>query len=97
MAGKLVDALADGVAPTGDDGTLALANLRLEEMFGYEHGELTGCPVESLVPVDLQAVHRGHRVAYARAPVVRPMGAGARLVALRKTGPRSRPRSASAR
>ena len=42
--------------------------------------------VESLVPADLRAAHRGHRAAYAQAPRVRPMGAGARLVALRKDG-----------
>jgi len=86
VVAKLIDALQDGVALTGDDGTLALANLRLEEMFGYEHGELIGRPIESLVPADLQAAHRGHRAAYAQAPTARPMGAGARLVALRKDG-----------
>ena len=86
VVGKLVDALQDGVALTDADGTLALANLRLEEMFGYPHAELIGRPVESLVPADLQAAHRGHRAAYARAPRARPMGAGARLVALRKDG-----------
>jgi anti-anti-sigma factor len=86
VVAKLVDALQDGVALTGGDGTLALANLRLEEMFGYEHAELTGRPVESLVPADLQAAHRGHRAAYAQAPAARPMGAGARMVALRKDG-----------
>jgi len=86
VVGKLVDALADGVALTDGDGTLALVNLRLEEMFGYEHAELIGRPVESLVPAGLQAAHRGHRAAYAQAPRARPMGAGARLVALRKDG-----------
>ena len=83
---KLVDALADGVALTGGDGTVALVNLRLEEMFGYEHAELIGRPVESLIPAGLRAAHRRHRAAYARAPAARPMGAGARLVALRKDG-----------
>ena len=86
VVGKLLDALQDGVALTDGGGTLALANLRLEEMFGYEHAELVGRPVESLVPAGLQAAHRGHRAAYARAPTARPMGAGARLVALRKDG-----------
>ncbi len=85
-AWKLVDALQDGVALTDGGGTLALANLRLEEMFGYQHGELIGRPVESLVPADLRAAHRGHRAAYAQAPRARPMGTGARLVALRKDG-----------
>ncbi len=83
---QLLDALHDGVALTDGDGTLALANLRLEEMFGYAHAELIGRPVESLVPAELQAAHRGHRAAYAQAPKARPMGAGARLVALRKDG-----------
>ena len=86
VVGKLIDALLDGVALTDGDGTLALANLRLEEMFGYEHAELIGRPVESLMPADLQAAHRGHRAAYAQAPRARPMGSGARLVALRKDG-----------
>jgi anti-anti-sigma factor len=86
VVGKLVDALHDGVALTDGGGTLVLANLRLEEMFGYPHAELIGRPVESLVPVDLQAGHRGHWAACARAPGARPMGAGARLIALRKDG-----------
>jgi len=83
---KLVDALQDGVALADSRGALMLANLRLEEMFGYQHAELIGRPVESLMPADLRAVHRGHRAAYTQAPRARPMGAGARLVALRKDG-----------
>ena len=86
MVGKLVDALHDGVALTDGGGTLALANLRLEEMFGYEHAELIGRRVESLVPIDLHAGHRGHRAAYAQAPRARSMGTGLQLVALRKDG-----------
>ena len=86
VVAKLVDALADGVALTDGGGTLALVSLRLVEMFGYEHAELIGRPVECLVPAGLQAAHRGHRAAYAQAPTARPMGAGARLVALRKAG-----------
>jgi anti-anti-sigma factor len=80
----LVDALTDGVALVGDVGVLELVNRRLEEMFGYEHGELAGRPVESLIPADLRAAHRRLRDDYARAPLPRPMGARARLVGLRK-------------
>ncbi len=83
---KLLDALQDGVVLADGDGAVALANLRLEEMFGYDHRELLGRPVESLVPADLQEAHRSHRAAFARAPGARPMGAGARLVGLRKDG-----------
>ena len=55
-------------------------------MFGYQHGELRGHPVESLIPAGLQAAHRSHRASYAQAPAARPMGAGAPLVGLRKDG-----------
>jgi anti-anti-sigma factor len=81
---RVVDALADGVALTDDDGALVLVNRRLEEMFGYAHGELIGRPVESLLPADLRAVHVSHRAGYAQQPRARPMGVGQRLVGLRK-------------
>ena len=83
---KMIDALADGVALADGDGTLVLASRRLEEMFGYQPTELTGYPVERLIPARLQAAHRGHLAAYRRAPRDRPMGAGARLTGRRKNG-----------
>jgi anti-anti-sigma factor len=83
---KLVDALHDGVAMADSDGMLALASRRLEETFGYGHGELPGHPVERLIPPDLQAAHRRHWAAYTQAPHARFMGAGTRLVGLRKDG-----------
>jgi len=63
-----------------------LANRRAEEMFGYGHGELAGRPVESLIPVRLQVAHLRLRAGYAQQPRARPMGAGPRLVGLRKDG-----------
>jgi anti-anti-sigma factor len=82
----IIDALADGVALTDEDGTLVLASRRLEEMFGYGSGELDGRPVDSLLPADLRASHRHDRAGYARAPQPRPMGARAPLVGLRADG-----------
>ena len=86
MLRELIDALADGVALTDDAGILALANRRLEEMFGYEHAELIGQPVESLVPADLRTAHRSHQTPYAQALKAGPMGARAGPVGLRKDG-----------
>jgi anti-anti-sigma factor len=83
---KMIDAVGDGVALTDDAGILVLANRSLEDMFGYLPAELTGQPVERLIPADLQASHRGHLAAYARTPRVRPMGTGAPLTGLRKDG-----------
>ena len=83
---KLVDALQDGVALADSNGAIALANTRLEQMFGYQHAELLGQPVELLLPVDLEAAHRSHRASDAPAPRARLRDAGARLVGLRKDG-----------
>jgi len=83
---KMIDAFDDGVALADGDGTLVLANRRLEEMFGYPYTELAGYPVERLIPAHLQLAHRGHLAAYQKAPRIRPMGAGARLTGLRKDG-----------
>ncbi|MGO8885201.1 MAG: PAS domain S-box protein [Streptosporangiaceae bacterium] len=83
---EMIDAFNDGVALADGDGTLVFANRRFEEMFGYQPAELHGQPVECLIPVHLRAAHRRHRAAWATAPWIRPMGAGARLVGLRKDG-----------
>jgi anti-anti-sigma factor len=83
---QLVDALGDGLVLTGPDGEIVLGNRRCAEMFGYEPTELVGRPVETLVPADLRAAHRGYRAAYARAPEARAMGDRTRLVGLRKDG-----------
>jgi anti-anti-sigma factor len=83
---KLIDALSDGVALTDESGLIVLANRRLEEIFGYRRGELTGQPIDTLVPADLRAAHERHRAGYLQAPRARLMGAGARLVGLRKDG-----------
>ena len=83
---QLIDALSDGVALIGEDGTIALANQQLEDMFGYGRDELVGCSIESLVPGGLRAAHVRHRAEYLRAPVARPMGGRQRLVGLRNDG-----------
>ena len=83
---QMVDAFQDGVALADDHGTIMLANLRLDAMFGYRHDEVLGHPVEFLLPSDLQEGHRGLRAGDDRAPRTRPMGDQARLVGLRKDG-----------
>jgi anti-anti-sigma factor len=84
--GELADAPQDGVVLADADGAIKLASTTLEQMFGYEHGELLGHPVESLIPVGLQTAHRSRRARYTRASAARPMDAGTPLVGLRKDG-----------
>jgi anti-anti-sigma factor len=83
---QLIDTLDDGIILADEDGTIVLASRRLAAMFGYEDGELTGQPVEALVPADLRGVHREDRTAYARDPVSRPMAGRTRLVGVRRDG-----------
>ena len=71
---NMIEAFNDGVALADCEGTLVLASRRLEKMFGYPHTELTGQPVERLIPAHLQA---------ARA---RPVGTGVLLIGLRQDG-----------
>jgi anti-anti-sigma factor len=82
----LIDALGDGLALTGEDGTIALVNRRCAELFGYRREELIGRPIDSLVPPDVRAAHQGYRARYTQAPRPRPMGERVRLAGLRKDG-----------
>ena len=61
---NMVEAFSDGVALADGQGTLVLSSRRLEEMFGYPPTELTGQPLERLIPAHLQAAR------------VRPVGTG---------------------
>ncbi len=83
---ELVDALDDGIALADEDGTIVLANRRLAATFGYQFEALAGQPVEVLIPPGLREGHRGHRAAYTRKPVARPMADRARLAAVRSDG-----------
>ena len=83
---QLLDALGDGLALTGEDGRIALVNRRCAEMFGYQREEMTGLPVDDLVPAEVRAAHPGYRADYYRAPQARPMAERARLAAQRKDG-----------
>jgi anti-anti-sigma factor len=83
---QLIDALGDGLVLVSHDGQIVLVNRRCAEMFGYRRDELTGLPVDALVPSDVRAAHQSYRSGYHRAPTVRPMAERARLVALRKDG-----------
>jgi anti-anti-sigma factor len=83
---QMIDALGDGLALIGEDGTVALVNRRCAELFGYQREELIGLPVDSLVPPDVRASHQGYRLRYTQAPRPRPMGERVRLAGLRKDG-----------
>lgn len=68
------------------DGQIVHANALADRLFGYEPGELSGRPVDLLVPEHLRDAHRHARTTYFANPSVREMGKIPELLALRKDG-----------
>jgi PAS domain S-box-containing protein len=69
-----------------DGGLIVRANRTIERLFGYSPAELTGKPIENLIPERLRRVHEQHRERFFQAPQSRPMGLGLNLVGRRKDG-----------
>lgn len=68
------------------NGRIEFANRILNRLFGYDHLEIEGQPLESLMPEAFRERHREVFADYMRSPVVRSMGRGAKFPAVRKDG-----------
>lgn len=68
----------------GPSGTILLANGVAASLLGYASDELTGRPVDVLVPPRQRDAHAEHRRRFHAEPEPRPMGAGRHLTAVRK-------------
>jgi PAS domain S-box-containing protein len=83
-----VDAAPVGLVAVDSAGLIVEANSRLERLLGYSRAELTGRPVETLIPDTSRQGHVRLRQAFAANPVARPMGAGRDLFAQHADGRR---------
>jgi diguanylate cyclase (GGDEF)-like protein/PAS domain S-box-containing protein len=83
---ELVESAPDAMVVVDDGGRILLANRQTESLFGYPREELTGRPIELLVPDRLRSTHRQDRADYTDSPVLRPMGLGRTLHARRRDG-----------
>ena len=86
MIRSLFEYAPDAIVAVNRTGRIVQANLQAESMFGYNRDELEGRSIEVLLPERLRDAHREHRAVFSRDPRRRPMGAGLRLVGLRKEG-----------
>jgi two-component system sensor histidine kinase DevS len=82
----VLEAAPDAVLLVDGDGRIALANRRVEAMFGYDRAELLGELVETLVPEHLRGAHTAHRLRYRAEPRMRSMGADLELWGRRRDG-----------
>ncbi len=83
---QLLEAAPDGIVVVDQHGAVAQVNSQTEKLFGYGREEMTGQPVEMLLPGTFRRAHVNHRAEYFHEPKVRPMGAGLDLRGLRKDG-----------
>ena len=82
----LMESAAQGIIGSDPDGRIVLANAMAERLFGYSRQEMTGEPIELLLPQHLRDRHVAHRKEYFDNPHDRPMGLGMALSARRKDG-----------
>jgi PAS domain S-box-containing protein len=82
----LLEAAPDAIVEVDGEGRIVLLNGMTETLFGYGPDELSGQPLEILLPEELRASHMHNLVAYRARPAIRPMGSGLALRGRRKDG-----------
>ena len=82
----LLESTPDGMVIVNATGRIVLTTGQADRLFGYQHGELLGKPIEILVPVRSRQNHVAHRAKYSSHPHARAMGAGMELYGLRRDG-----------
>jgi protein-histidine pros-kinase len=84
--GHLLELTPDAILMVNITGRIVFVNSQAERVFGYDHGELFGKPVEVLLPDRFRGTHHVHRARFFSAPRTRAMGAGLELYGVRRNG-----------
>jgi PAS domain S-box-containing protein len=82
----IVESAPNAIVLVNKEGKIAYVNNQSEILFGYPRTELIGQMVEILIPERYHGHHASFRNAFFAEPVVRGMGVGRELYALRKDG-----------
>jgi PAS domain S-box-containing protein len=83
---RLLESAPDGIVEVDGSGRIVLVNSQAEKLFGYARQDLLGKSVEILMPERFRERHPTHRGRYQAHSVIRPMGSGLDLRALRADG-----------
>lgn len=83
---SILESTPDGLLVVDEHGVIILCNPRVEDTFDYEHGELIGQNIDTLVPERFRAEISANRAALMLEQGVRQMGAGLGLYGARKGG-----------
>jgi PAS domain S-box-containing protein len=83
---SLLEAAPDAIVIVNDQGKIVLVNALTISLFGYSRAELSGEPVELLMPARFRHNHVGLHVKYLVNPRPRDMNGGANLFGRHKNG-----------
>lgn len=83
---EIFQSMTEGIVVVNRDGSILVVNKVVEEMFGYDTGDLNGKNLEILLPERYRSGHLKHRLGFNEAPSPRRMGLGRDLPALKKDG-----------
>jgi len=85
---RMLESAPDAMLIVNQEGSITLANVQCEKIFGHPQIELLGQSVEILLPEQFREIHKTHRADYYQNPQARPMGADIKweLLAHRKDG-----------